>query len=204
MVKFSDLIQLPLVDWFVAFLNEFLHQFPSHLDRRVPFALHFYSMVGHALRSWVRSQCFGFSPFHQRFGRIRPRRTSRWWTTAICGLLKFCGITHFVSSLGSCVGGATAIAFREHLETSLARCFSHPPSDSQWRHIPVRAKSLEHLLKSGCIQSGCPHSFNGTVSSQRPGETADKASNMFSVSLMVRRGWCSWLFCVSDDAVTRR
>jgi len=52
-----------------------------------------------------------FGGFHDFIGRqqIRQPRTSRWWTTAICGFLKFLGITHFVSSLGSCVGGATAI-----------------------------------------------------------------------------------------------
>jgi hypothetical protein len=54
-----------------------------------------------------RSRC----PLHGSFRRPRRRlRTSRWWTTAICGILRFWGITHFVSSLGSCVGGATAIA----------------------------------------------------------------------------------------------
>ena len=52
------------------------------------------------------------------YRRKSKSRTSRWWTTAICGLLKFWGITHFVSSLESCVGGATAIAFGRSISGS--------------------------------------------------------------------------------------
>jgi len=54
------------------------------------------------------------------YPRESKSRTSRWWATAICGLLKFWGITHLGASFESCVGGATAIALGQPTASSFS------------------------------------------------------------------------------------